>query len=212
MGSFCWRRGGAESKERQVRGSEKAYTPPSRVAPQKEAREVLRPGTLGGWLCSSGTLQSQLPQCWKHLPRPFPSNSTPPRTQKALGQRQMSLPLRMPTSTRLPTPRPCQLPCCLAKPVHPACWDKFLGRQHSLQVRYVRAGRTALYLCSSPRSSNTRAGQSAASFGGSSRCVWEGRRAGVPQELSSKQIPHLTFPRTWWGAFARLILSGNSFY
>lgn len=32
----------------------------------------------------------------------------------------------------------CRLSHCLAKPAHPACWDKFLGRQCGLQVRCVR--------------------------------------------------------------------------
>lgn len=68
----------------------------------------------------------------------------------------------------------------LAKPAHPACWGKFLGRQHGPQVRHVRARNSTLFVLFPLEAVTPRMGRSVASFGGSFRFVWDGRGAGAP--------------------------------
>ena len=49
--------------------------------------------------------------------------------------REQTCVMRELTVYRAAHTQPPRLPRCLAKPAHPACWDKFPGRRHSPQVR-----------------------------------------------------------------------------
>lgn len=147
LGSFCWRWGRSE-----VEG--KFLHLPSEKPHSKKPVDTqdCRPGMCWGWPAGHwGTLQSQGPLSPKHLPRPSPSNCAhlgAPKPVETRGKHACPSENHHSQSAycvpSCPHPGHTQLPCCLAKPARPACWDKFLGRQQGLQVKQVRAGRTAL--------------------------------------------------------------------
>lgn len=130
--------GGADSRERQVGGRREVST-----SPCEKPRRSSGLGTWQAWGLAPqlGTLQSRLPQVSRA--QTFARQPYSQGTQEPLrGQRPRRLLLREQTCVmreltvyRAAHTQPRRLPRCLAKPAHPACWDKFPGRRHSPQVR-----------------------------------------------------------------------------
>lgn len=91
--------------------------------------------------------------------------------------------------------QPRRLPRCLAKPAHPACWDKFPGRRHSPQVR--RGELEEQPLLRSPGRSNTAsrsAQQHLAPLGGSPGASGKPREAELPGGCVPAAPPPSLFP------------------
>lgn len=151
------------------------------------------------------TLQSQLPQSRKHLPRPLPSNCTHLGAQKPLVPEANVPAINIKNVYRAPTVY--QAAHTQALPASSMLFDKTCpscllgqipGRQHGLQVRHVKAGRKRPICALPPEAVTPRTGRVTGIFWRLCQvCLgrkqsWSSPGASVWAYLS----PHL--PRTWW--------------
>ena len=113
--------------------------------------------------------------------------------------REQTCVMRELTVYRAAHTQPPRLPRCLAKPAHPACWDKFPGRRHSPQVRRGELEEQPL-LCSPRKQQHGEQASSVAPC--TSRRLVQVRLGspGRPSSLAAAARPPLpSLPSTWGG-------------
>lgn len=168
---------------------------------------------MGG---SSGHSKANCPSPRKELPRSFPSNCTHLGAQKPLEPEANVFAINRKNVYRAPTVY--QAAHTQALPASSMLFDKTCpscllgqipGRQHGLQVRHVKAGRKHPICALPPEAVTPRTGRVTGIFWRLFQ-VCLGRRAGVPQELPSGHISHLTIPRTWWKPSPGLFCLGRA--